>query len=1057
MDIFPLNIFPGSLAHSVITTVWIGVFFSCFFNLRFGWVFSGLVVSGYLAPLLVVKPWVVVAIIVESLVTYLLAYFTSEKLSAKGFWCSFFGRDRFFLIVLYSVVVRVLFGVFVFPDLSVFLQENFQLNIDFSDNLYTVGLIIISLTANAMWKLGWVKSVIPLSTQIGLTFLVIKFILMPYTNFSIANLSFAYEDVVTYIDSSPKSYMILLAVAFFSSRFNLKYGWEYNGILIPALLALQWHQPHKILSSFVECAIIYILADKFLKLPIFKKTNIEGARKLLVFFNISYVYKYVFAFICMYFAFDVKVTDFYGFGYLLPTLMAIKMHDKKIIERITVCTMSTAFVVAMTTMVIGYSFTVFNKWIFPSIGDSKKFITNYQQEVSTDFRKFMTQVKVFLYNEHFVTTREDSPVLAEDFSIGLEYIYNSSQNLNSDTFARGKEIFDKLGYRIYKNSKYLIVAPSDESVNYGVYVINTQAKVSLMIEIPKPLHGEGVYESAVYLFEKTQAKFLSISRPNLVTDTTTSRLRQDYILSRIHYFMSEKNVLQLHEDTTLIQSQLVKINNVVNKSTSSLWMRTKMPEGIDSDLLSNLFGDIQFVWNLPKVKERLRIDVSKGFAEFYLKKSNIEKFLTHYYNLEQSKAKELKFNDISSYLQDEYVTKRKFAGIRTNLYQQPSPAELRYLDQEVLSHITQFLQTGTNEFNNYWLKIANARAKTVNMEIVKLTTKTGEYLVFRDQHIKENHYWGQYVFRLDNYNDYVFLSPRAMYEKLTLEFSSFLEQSVRPRALFFPGAHALANNNKKSDVLLAENKQTVFNLVYQSFLRRSISSYIPVQFRTFSYTPGIDNPVSDILVAFQSGRIQKKAMGDYQENLFSSLNQLGFKYDVVQGERLTAGYEVGPSAQARYTKQSEVEDFIVLWLSPRFDTVFNGGENLILLKKMLTNLEITQTNQTLQSFLSGREMSSEGIPLFMKKAVEDYLQSKDIVALAKIFREWGEYKYEFIEDTESLQSHLIIAKDNKVVAAINMLSSFMESENIEKKELPQFRTPASYIKGRKGWLIRGDN
>ena len=54
----PLEIFPqGSLSSSVITTVWVGVFVVAFFNLRFGWVLSGLVVPGYLIPLLLIKPW----------------------------------------------------------------------------------------------------------------------------------------------------------------------------------------------------------------------------------------------------------------------------------------------------------------------------------------------------------------------------------------------------------------------------------------------------------------------------------------------------------------------------------------------------------------------------------------------------------------------------------------------------------------------------------------------------------------------------------------------------------------------------------------------------------------------------------------------------------------------------------------------------------------------------------------------------------------------------------------------------------------------------------------
>ena len=63
-DFFPLYIFPeGSLSASVITTVWVGVLVVVFFNLRLGWLLSGLVVPGYLAPLILAKPWAASVII----------------------------------------------------------------------------------------------------------------------------------------------------------------------------------------------------------------------------------------------------------------------------------------------------------------------------------------------------------------------------------------------------------------------------------------------------------------------------------------------------------------------------------------------------------------------------------------------------------------------------------------------------------------------------------------------------------------------------------------------------------------------------------------------------------------------------------------------------------------------------------------------------------------------------------------------------------------------------------------------------------------------------------
>src|SRR3546814_431456 len=126
MGIFPLPIFPeGALASSVITTVWVGVFVLCFFNLRFGWVLSGLVVPGYLVPLLIVKPLAAAVILVEAIQTYLLVWLFSEKLS-RGRYPSLFGRDRFMGLILASILVRLIMDGLVLPEVAGWLEQNFD-------------------------------------------------------------------------------------------------------------------------------------------------------------------------------------------------------------------------------------------------------------------------------------------------------------------------------------------------------------------------------------------------------------------------------------------------------------------------------------------------------------------------------------------------------------------------------------------------------------------------------------------------------------------------------------------------------------------------------------------------------------------------------------------------------------------------------------------------------------------------------------------------------------------------------------------------------------------
>src|SRR5262245_1462777 len=170
MDSFRLPLFPeGSLSSSVVTTVFVGVWVVCFFNLRLGWAFSGLVVPGYLAPLFLAKPWAAAVVCVEGLITYLLVWLLSERVSRSGLWCSFFGRDRFFALVLASVVVRLVADVWLLPLAGAWVNERFGTEFDYHNNLHSYGLIVVALLANQFWKPGLVRGLITVSVPLLLT------------------------------------------------------------------------------------------------------------------------------------------------------------------------------------------------------------------------------------------------------------------------------------------------------------------------------------------------------------------------------------------------------------------------------------------------------------------------------------------------------------------------------------------------------------------------------------------------------------------------------------------------------------------------------------------------------------------------------------------------------------------------------------------------------------------------------------------------------------------------------------------------------------------------
>jgi hypothetical protein len=72
---------------------------------------------------LVVQPTAAAIIVAEGLATYVLARGLAYGLAPTRVWQPFFGRDRFFLIVVASVLVRQHDQLWLLPALSTWLED----------------------------------------------------------------------------------------------------------------------------------------------------------------------------------------------------------------------------------------------------------------------------------------------------------------------------------------------------------------------------------------------------------------------------------------------------------------------------------------------------------------------------------------------------------------------------------------------------------------------------------------------------------------------------------------------------------------------------------------------------------------------------------------------------------------------------------------------------------------------------------------------------------------------------------------------------------------------
>ena len=295
----------------------LGVLLSWALTEWYGWVFAGLVVPGYLGAVFLLNPRSAVIDCAEAVATYAVARVLGEHLARTGLTSRLFGRERFFLVVLVSIVIRLATEGWLLPRLA-----------PHATWAFSIGLVVVPLAANACWKTGLARGVVQNGLPVLLVYLLLRFVFVPYTNLSLAGFELATENIGASFLASPKVYILLLTGAILAAAANLRYGWDFNGILIPALLALVVLEPVKFVATFAEVFVLLGAAALVIRWSPLGRANIEGPRRTVLYFSIDYVLRYLFAFVVGKRLPGSDVVDLMGFGYLLPTLLAVKISQK---------------------------------------------------------------------------------------------------------------------------------------------------------------------------------------------------------------------------------------------------------------------------------------------------------------------------------------------------------------------------------------------------------------------------------------------------------------------------------------------------------------------------------------------------------------------------------------------------------------------------------------------------------------------------------------------------------------------------------------------------------
>ncbi len=513
----------------------------------YGWPRSGLVVPGYLASVFVIQPWAGLVVLGEAILTYILSVLVARWLPRIAPLDRAFGRNRFFLILLVSVGVRL------FVEGGPFLRVLEQWGLPLDTPLNSLGLVLVPLTANAMWRTGLFKGLPMLAAPTLAVYLLLLFVLLPHTNLSFAQFELTYEDLSRDFISSPRAYMLLLVGALMATHMAIRYGWDAGGIIIPGLLAITWVHPEKLLATLVEVVLIVGALRLLQRLPVLRTSNITGMRPLVLAFTAGYVVKLLLSFGLAERYPGLRITDLFGFGYLLPALIAVRCWRYGSLPRVVF----PGIAISLAAFLVGTSLGVGLEQLRPLPQESIK--ASIHQRAGPAWR---AATEVTLPPSDF----PDTTVLVElrdAWRVAWDGSPWSGDHLRADVYPDG------------------VVLHSGGQNQFGSAWLRKHTHRGLVVVVPDAATEPGLAEAGVVLVEVLDARVLLLS-------PSTSLRRQ-------------------------ATAGGAAVLDITTAGTTTFEVARRLPDDVDLNRLSAVIPDLIPEWDLPsnaQADARLALDES---------------------------------------------------------------------------------------------------------------------------------------------------------------------------------------------------------------------------------------------------------------------------------------------------------------------------------------------------------------------------------------------------------------------------------------------------------------
>jgi len=1034
-----LTIFPtDSVAISMTATIWVGVLIVVFCHLRFGWTMSGLVVPGYLVPLLIARPLSAAVIVFEAAVTYGIVRSLSDGTGERGAWSSFFGRDRFFIIVLVSVLVRVVADGWLLPAAGNYLAAYYGLTADCRNDLHSYGLLIVALIANYFWTPGLRRGWLPFMAVVAATYGIVNYGLAGFTNLNLESLHFMYEDIASSLLASPKAYIILVTAGYLASRFKLRYGWDYSGILIPALLALLWHDPWKLASTVVEATGILAVGAVIVQRLASRGVVITGPRKLVLFFTLCFLYRLVVAHVSVHYWPQRPATDAYGFGYLLTTLLALSAHDKGIPVRVLRATLQTSMLGAVTGTLIGFALLHIPDPV-PFVAPSPLPVrpTPYNTLHDTSAAEVLVEAKIELYRQH-LGTRSVQPS-AHELAVFTAAVQQILAWRSSDDEAVLNEASAKLATIAYDltllDDRYAYVHERRPGRGRGIYLIDLQSRQGLLVEVPAPLAEWSTLEAGGCLFRELHGRALAIAgmdtgSRNARTPTVLAWRRS--LFNAFHRLLGRRNSLQVRgysRDTRSLSSPAPG-GNAADSLHNTLWIKRSLPRSLPLPDLKRQLQHCDLVWATTPLVNVVRDDSMAGFSELWLTRDARRRLRTRWLQIASAPVQDTTIVQVHTHLSTWLTAvKRGIARRATDLYVPATVEEMLYLDHEVVDPLLRWIarqratRASSSSAAGELLPLDQAAAALGYRVAVIETPNAGPSYVALVEMEPRKRYWGTYLFRLGVAQPYVVHVPRPLFERNAFEIGCELFEQTRATGLLIAGAHPYANRDGSSNIMRFSNRTNALNLVHQVMIRQSGASPLMV-IQTRAVRATID---TDIVISSSNGTMVPTHASALLQRLVTQLESEGLKTRMADGSRGTADYEAGLPAPTCQVDQGENKEMVTLWVSPALRGKYRSQESHRRLASACAAAGIPLECADLYSRLRsiGACAAPSDLPAALRRDILAFLDNLDVVRLSILTVHWHDYRFTSLLDVTSGQQFLLIARANGKVSDVVNVSGWV--------------------------------